>query len=252
MKKLSNIAKNIFFGIRICFLSSKGYFLLKTLILLSTTLLPLYNIGLWREILNCITEQSEKTVLWSLSTYLAINLIIYILEKLDSFVNDRYGDELQCYIENIMIDKTSRMDLSFFDSSKMADRVRYTRSTFNVVNEMTWLVFTIISEVFNIIAVFIIVFMYKWWIAGAVILLEIPYLIYNKKYTEKRLSMEKEQVTNNRKRDYFAQMPFNNEIQFEIKLNKIGKYIVDSFHSIWKKIMPLIKRLMYVMLLWVL
>lgn len=242
MKKLFDIIKNIWFGIKICFLSSKRYFLLKCLVLLSTTLLPLLNIWLWKEVLNGIVALDEEIVIYSLCIYLAVKLIIYVLAQFEYYVNDRYRDELQFYIENVMIEKTSRMDLSFFDSAQMADKVRHARSNFNIVSEMTWLVFTIVSEVINIISIFVIVCAYKWWIAAAAILLLIPFLVYNKKYTEKRLKMEKEQLRDNRKKDYFSYMLYDNNIQFEIKLNNIGKYIIDNFNNIWQKIYNINKR----------
>ena len=44
------------------------------------------------------------------------------------------------------MDKTSRMDLSFFDSAKMGDKARHARNYFLSKMNMSWLVFDIIKD----------------------------------------------------------------------------------------------------------
>ena len=110
----SGLLKNIWFGIKTCFLASKIYFLLKVIILLSTTAVPIINIWLWKEVINGIVDREVERLIWFLGIYLSLKLAVYILDKINEYVNSRYEDHLQFYIENIMMDKTSRMDLSFF------------------------------------------------------------------------------------------------------------------------------------------
>ena len=135
-----------------------------------------------------------------------------------------------------MMEKTSRMDLSFFDSAKMGDKVRHARSNFGVVTQMPWTVFNILSAFINVIATLIIVCTYKWWLGFVTLLLLIPFMVYNKKRTERKLEMEKEQLRDNRKKDYYQDVFFNNDIQFEIKLNNIGAYFIDKYKQIWLKL----------------
>ena len=141
------ISGNLWFGIKTGFLASKKHFVLKLLILLSTTLIPLVNIRLWREILNGLVSgnPARDVILVCLLLYLSLKFVIYLLARLDQYVNGRYSDELQFYIEGVMMEKTSRMDLSFFDSASMGDKVRHARSNFNIMTGITWLVFDILS-----------------------------------------------------------------------------------------------------------
>lgn len=103
-------------------------------------------------------------------------------------------DELTFYIEGVMIEKNVEDGFGFFDSAKMGDKVRYTRSNFKIMDEMTWLVFDILSEVINITATFAIVCAYNIWIGMATVILFIPYMVYNKMHIEKKLKIEKEQI----------------------------------------------------------
>ena len=234
----SGLVKNVWFGIKTSFLASKFYFSMKLLILVSTTAIPLVNILLWKEVLNGIVDyqNSSKTVIVCLAVYLSLQLTTYLLAQFNTYVNSRYSDELQFYIEMVMMEKTSRMDLSFFDSAKMGDKVRHARSNFGVMTQMTWTVFDILSAFINVIATLIIVCTYKWWLGIVTLILLIPFVLYNKKRTERKLEMEKEQLRDNRKKDYYRDVFFNNDIQFEIKLNNIGTYFIDKYKETWLKL----------------
>ena len=234
----SGLVKNVWFGIKTSFLASKFYFSMKLLILVSTTAIPLVNIWLWKEVLNGIVDyqNSSETVIVCLAFYLSLQLTTYLLAQFNTYVNSRYGDDLQFYIEMVMMEKTSRMDLSFFDSAKMGDKVRYARNNFGVMTQMTWTVFDILSAFINVIATLIIVCTYKWWLGIVTLVLLIPFMLYNKKRTERKLEMEKEQLRDNRKKDYYSGVFFNNDIQFEIKLNNIGAYFIDKYKETWQKL----------------
>lgn len=234
----SGLFKNVWFGIKTCFLASKFYFSMKLVILMFTTLIPLVNLWLWKEVLNGIVDfgNSKQTVLVCLVIYLALQLATHLIDQFDNYVQDRYSDELKFYIDAVMMDKTSRMDLSFFDSAKMGDKVRHARNNFLTMMNMSWLVFDIISAFINVVATLIVVCTYKWWLGIVTLVLLIPFMLYNKKRTERKMKMEKEQLRDNRKKDYYNGVFFNNDIQFEIKLNNIGTYFIDKYKETWQKL----------------
>jgi ABC-type multidrug transport system fused ATPase/permease subunit len=234
----SVFVENVWFGIKTSFLASKFYFSMKLLILVSTTAVPLLNIWLWKEVLNGIVDyqNSSRTVIICLTVYLSLKLATYLLAQFNTYVNSRYSDELQFYIELVMMEKTSRVDLSFFDSAQMGDKVRHARSNFDIMTQTTWLVFDIVSAIINVVATLIIVCTYKWWLGIVTLVLLIPFMLYNKKRTERKLEMEKEQLRDNRKKDYYSNAFFNNDIQFEIKLNNIGSYFIDKYKETWQKL----------------
>lgn len=211
---------------------------MKLIILMFTTLIPLVNLWLWKEVLNGIVDfqNSKQIVIACLLIYLALQLATYLIDQFDNYVQDRYSDELKFYIDAVMMDKTSRMDLSFFDSAKMGDKVRHARNNFLTMMNMSWLVFDIISAFINVVATLIIVCTYKWWLGLVTLVLLIPFMLYNKKRTERKLQMEKEQLRDNRKKDYYRDVFFNDNIQFEVKLNNIGSYFIGKYKETWQKL----------------
>lgn len=234
----SGLFKNVWFGIKTCFLASKFYFSMKLVILMFTTLIPLVNLWLWKEVLNGIVDfgNRKQTVLVCLVIYLALQLATYLIDQFDNYVQERYRDELKFYIEEQMMDKTSRMDLSFFDSAKMGDKVKHVRNNFLTMMNMSWLVFDIVSAFINLVATLIIVCTYKWWLGLVTLVLLIPFMLYNKKRTERKLQMEKEQLRDNRKKDYYRDAFFNDNVQFEVKLNNIGSYFIGKYKEMWRKL----------------
>lgn len=234
----SGLFKNVWFGIKTCFLASKFYFSMKLVILMFTTLIPLVNLWLWKEVLNGIVdfESCKQTVIVCLVIYLILQLATYLIDQFDNYVQDRYSDELKFYIDAVMMNKTSRMDLSFFDSAKMGDKVRHARSNFTTMMNMSWLVFDIISAFINVVATLVIVCTYKWWLGLVTLVLLIPFMLYNKKRTERKLQMEKEQLRDNRKKDYYRDVFFNDNVQFEVKLNNIGSYFIGKYKETWQKL----------------
>lgn len=234
---LGGLFKNIWFAIKTCFLASKFYFSLKLLVLLSTTAIPLVNLWLWKEVLNGIVDfaNSGQRVIVCLVVYLVLLLITHLLARFDGYVEDRYSDELKFYLDETMMDKTSRMDLAFFDSAKMGDKVRHARNNLGTMMNMSWLVFDIISATINVITTLVIVCAYKWWLGIITLLLLIPFMLYNKHHTERMLEIEKEQLRENRKKYYYHDRFFDNNVQFEIKLNNIGTYFIDKYKALWLK-----------------
>ena len=177
--KASEIIGSVWFGVKTCFLASKFYFSMKLVILIFTTVIPLINLWLWKEVLNGIFDyqNNKQSIIVSLALYLFLTLVTYLIYNFDNYIQNRYSDELNFYIEAVMMDKTARMDLSFFDSAKMADKVKHARDNFGTMINMSWLVFDIISAVINVITSLIIVCTYKWWIGLITIALLIPYFV---------------------------------------------------------------------------
>lgn len=240
----SGFFQNVWFGIKTCFHASKFYFCMKLVVMLSTTVIPLVNIWLWKEVLNGIVhyDTQAQTVLVCLCIYLALELVSSLLDRFDSYVDGRYGDELRFYIEKVMMEKSSRMDLSFFDSAKMGDKVRHARSNFNAMTQLTWVVFRILSKCVNVVATLVIVCAYKWWLGLLALVLLLPYMLYNKQRAEKKLQMEKEQLRDNRKKEWYRDVLFDNSVQFEIKLHDIGSYFIARYKEVWEKLYRINKR----------
>lgn len=233
----SDIVNNVWFGIKTSYCASKKYFLAKCIILCSTTVIPLLSIWIWKTVINAVpTGEFTFQLIMCLTAYLLFNLCSSLLGRLDEYISGRYSDELMFYIDHVMIKKTARMDLAFFDSASMGDRIQATRENFSIMTDITWLVFNILSESINLVLTFVIVCTYRWWLGFAVLIFLIPYTIYNKKKMERDLRIEREMIRDNRKMGFYLDSFLDNDIQFEIKLNNIGTQFIHAFQTIHQKV----------------
>lgn len=242
-KTFSSFIKNFFFSLKTSYFASKKYFLYKCIILMITTFFPIVNTLLWKEILNGITTKNLTVdITIYILIYFVLKILLYLFRKIDSYVSRRYDDELQFYIDSIMIEKTSRMDMAFFDSASMGDKIRNAGMNFYIMTDVIWLSFNILSEIISIIITFVLLCSYKWWIGVITLILLIPFMIYNNAYAKKRLKLEKRQIRNNRKKDYYGDVFFDNNIQFEIKLNNIGTYFIKKYKDEWERLYTINKK----------
>ena len=248
MKKnnfLRDLFKNIRFAVNMCYRASKKYFVLKCLISVCTTFIPIITVLLWKEILNGIATDitaNRHTVITCLAVYAALTLLSYLIVSFDTYVNDRYMFELRFHVDEIMMKISSRMDLSFFDSASMGDKVQNARDNFNALEPMTWLVFQIISEFVGIITTFLFVASYNVWIGIATLLLCVPLMIHNKSWTEAELRRNRAQNRERRKMSWFYNVFADNNAQFEIKLNDIGSFHFKRLKEIWSSLYKINKR----------
>ena len=241
---LSGLSKNVWFGVKTCFFASRFYFSLKLLLLLFSTAVPLVCLWLWKEVLNGLTDGQNKVekIAACLAVYLALRLAIYLSDQVAIYVEYQYDKKLKFYMDSVLMDKISRMDLSFYDSAKMGDRVRRVRSNYPLAIGLSWRVFEILSAFVNVIATLSIVTAYKWWLGLVTFVCLIPYMIYNKKHSERRMNLEKEQLRDNRKKEYFHDVFSSNDVQFEIKLNNVGNYFIKRYRELWQKLYRINRR----------
>ena len=124
MDALKRCVGNILFSFQSSFRASKKYFTAKCAIAVVTIGIPLITFGLWREILNGITYGAPvKTVLCSVAAYLALELLLRAVGKVNDYILVRYRESMNFYFEKVTLEKTARMELAFFDSSSMADKI---------------------------------------------------------------------------------------------------------------------------------
>ena len=237
-KSFKEIIECVVFGIRISFAASTKLFLFKSIILCFKTIIPILYMQIWERILNQLSfyKIGNAERIWSsVCIYLILYVSVSMTDKVNEYISSRFDDAVIFYIEKVMMDKTSRMPLEYYDCAKMGDKIVYTRNNFNTMTEMAWLVFDILSEMVNIILSFVILCRFNIFIGFFSVVFLIPYFVFQKYHTERLLKMQKKQVRDQRKLEYFLGAFDDNRIQFEIKLNGIGKYFIKCYSQIWTK-----------------
>lgn len=229
---------NILFSFRSSFLASRKYFTVKCVISIITIVIPLVNMTLWRNILNGITDKTPvRTLLYGMAAYLMLELLLRIVGKINDYILIRYRESMHFYFEKVTLDKTARMELAFFDSSSMADKISRAQSNFWSMEETTWTVFNLVSEMANIIIAFCIAASYNVWIAVAAVLFMIPSSINHNRYIRNLRNSEIAFSEDVRKIEYFQSVFLDEQVHFEMKLNGTGDFFVKYFMKLKDKML---------------
>ena len=235
---------NVFFSLKTSFLASKKYFLLKCLILLSTTAIPLASMWIWKNILNGITSKTSSTFLGGLLiAYFILSLTTHVLSSINTYIERRYSEATDFYFEGIMVGKVAKMDMSYFDSSSMADKISQAQDNSWVMEETTWTVFTILSEILNVGTALFIAYVINPWIALIAILFMLPSAVNYKKYMDALIDDEYAMRSDQRKIEYLTSLFMDEQIHFEMKLNNTGSYFLNQFTKLKKKILKVVTKL---------
>ena len=235
---------NVAFSLKTSFLASKKYFVLKCVILVSTTAVPLLTMWIWKNILNGIIAKMSWTSLTGMFvTYFMLQMTTRILSSINSYIERRYNEATDFYLEGVMVNKTAKMDMSYFDSSSMADKISMAQDNSWVMEETTWTVFTLFSEVLNVGSALFIVCCVNPWIALIAVLLLLPSAVNYKKYMDALIANEHAMRTDERKIEYLTSLFLDEQIHFEMKLNNTGEYFLNQFMSLKKKILKIATKL---------
>lgn len=238
MDEVKKCIRNIVFSFQSSFLASRKYFAVKCAISVIAIVIPLVNMTLWRNILNHISLKApEKTFFYGIAAYLALELLLRIAGKVNDYIQRRYEESMNFYFEKVTLDKTAKMELSFFDSSSMADKISRAQSNFWSMEETTWTVFHLVSEIVNVIIAFSIVASYNIWIALAAVLFMVPSSINYNRYMKNLDRLEIALSGEERKIEYFESMFLNEQVHFEMKLNGTGGYFLKYYMQLKNKIL---------------
>lgn len=238
MDEIKKCIRNIAFSFHSSFLASKKYFTIKCAISAVTIVIPLANMALWRNILNDISFKGpQQKLLYGITAYLALELLLRTAGKINDYIQRRYEESMNFYFEKVTLDKTAKMELSFFDSSSMADKISRARSNFWSMEETTWTVFHLVTEIVNVIIAFSIAASYNIWIALAAVIFMVPSSVNYNRYMKNLERLEIALSGEERKIEYFESLFLNEQVHFEMKLNGTGGYFLKYYSQLKHKIL---------------
>lgn len=243
MKKMKEDIQNFLHSVKILFAASPKYFIAKLIVTIISAVLPFAPYYLWRGLLNMLVDyvtDSRAEILSSIVLftilYCLIQLIQSIFSSIEKVVSYKYNDEVSYYLDNILIDKMAHIDLAYFDSSKLKDKMNYTAQMMqpctlglldymlSITQQMVWLIFaTIIVSQLNIVLVIII------------ILLTIITFLGEKFLGNKERLFRREHSKEERRLGYYRSLFFGNSLH-DVKLFNLKGYFSQLYKTQWKQL----------------
>ena len=237
-EKLTGFLSNLAYSFTLSFRASPKYFIGKCLLLIVNSVFPFLTALAWKNLLNDLTVQSSITpyAIMLVTVYLGLTIIEHFKEMLDNRIEMCYYDAIETYRDGIMISKLSHIDLAYFDSASLQDKLSIAMSGYSTLSDIIWWAFNLVSCVISLVTSFVIVARYNWIIALLTPLFVIPGYLYQKAQIRRNEKVNEALARDTRFRDYYYSLFFNPGVTMEMKLNRFGDYIYNKYLTSRKKI----------------
>ncbi len=201
MKITANVKEyltNFKYAAKIIFAASKKYFILKTVMSVVSSIIPYIPMFLWRELINALSAlvsgESDGIVqkIWQFVVlYCVVSLAENLLKTVSDYIVFKYEDEINYYIDNLMVDKVSSADIGFFDSSELKNHLNNSWNLIYSAKQMVTFVFDMLQGFIRLGCSFVLLLTLSLWMIPVAVLLCIPSVIWDDKIEKIDYQFEK-------------------------------------------------------------
>lgn len=239
MNKLKLYLNNFHYASMIIFAASRKYFIYMLALSLIGSVLLYIPLFLWRELINGLAlavggdlAQLGQTVWVFAFGYVAVMLLGKLLDTVSEFVAYKYNDAIQYYLDNLMIEKVAAMDLAFFDSSDLKDKLNNSWSLIFSIKNMVTFVFDIVQKAIRLMISFSLMLTLSFWLIPVIALLCVPSVISDRKVNELDYQFQKEHEKAHRRLEYYKELFFEGARQ-EVRLYGLKDYFSSLYVDEW-------------------
>ena len=238
MNKIKEYLTNLKYAVGIIYTASKKYFILTMFLSLGYALIPYLPMFLWRELINSLTVAVKGDLVPFLKAagmlalgYGASLLAEDLLRTCYSFVKFKYNDAIKYFMDNLMIEKASSVDLAFFDSSDLKDKLKNAwRLTWSMEN-MVAIILQMMEGCIRLVISFALLLTLSPWLVLIIVLLCIPSIIWDKKVNEIDYRFRNEHDKTERKLEYYKNLFFEGARQ-EVRLYNLTGYFTSLYSNL--------------------
>ena len=243
MNKWKKIYKNnkflfikIFKYNKLLFFIRLGFAIITSISSLVTILLPKY-------LLEAMFSNELNRVIWVLSIYFILSILISLLSTLYGNYNRISSEKMYLNIINEFLNKGICLDLSFFDKSESYSK--YNRAFGNCCNVIESCNNTILSVITSVIQILMIVSVLLWaniYIFIAVFIFIIISIIINNVLKKIDYDFNVALSEKNKQVNYLYRLFYTPQFMRDIKANVIDKFIFEKKQAINNEILDLSKK----------
>jgi len=167
--------------------------------------------------------------------YCSLLVFRSILSSLTKIINYKYNDEVKYYLDNLLVDKMSQIDLAYFDSHMLRDKMMYANSHFTSSTQyMLRVIFNTIEKIISIGAAAAL--LVQWFSLFALLsaIIIVPAFIFERIMQKREQNFDIEHVSTSRRLTYFAGL-FMGETLKEMQLYNTAAHFIEKYKTLWNK-----------------
>lgn len=219
-----------------------GMTLLLVLFKIISSLIPVIQIYLVKETIDAVTEtfNQQPGALAYAVQLLGIQGLFLLLDKLIQFLDKLIGfraqQHLKYHFEMLLIRKSSRLPLRYFDRPDYFDQLERAAFGMDVKGFSIFILsMSLLRNSVSIVGMIYILISFHWILAIAVLLMLIPNLWVNARFGQQKYMQMILQTPTQRKTHYLLQLLHNRNAAKEIRVYNNAPYLISKWHSLfWK------------------
>ncbi len=231
MKKIKESLSAFGQSISLTFRACGHYAILRLLFSFLLACLPFVSASIWRNVLN---ELSESNHVWK---QLAVFVIFWgmsqLIRKIDGFIDYKYNDRVNLYLETVFLDKYKDIDLSFYDSGETQNKLQHVQNIKNSVVGLSSNLFSVLEYLIRMIWAFVLLTQLNFWVGPVSVLLFLPVILCQIKTNQITIKYDKESAAISRRSQYFKLLFRNRKNISDIKVYGLHELFIRRFSDAW-------------------
>lgn len=199
-------------------------------------LIPLYLMKLLLDSFATGVKPDFSQIVWILVAFAILKIVGIILSNIQSYIGMLQGDILADYMSNILIRKSIKTDLEYFDSDDYHDIFSRALGQGGRPLAVLGSINALGISVFMLIVITLFLFTLHWLIPFALIFVAIPVAYTRWYYSEKNVELKEAQTQRNRKAGYFQRVLTHADYVKEVRVFDYGRKLLNGFLNIRKLI----------------
>lgn len=239
MGKIKNYLKKASFSIKITYQAAKYYFVLKSALSLLLSFVPIVKIYIWKIIIDLLISASANEMLTGLVKYAILYFTVHIVQeliiKMSQYIEYKYNDKVNYYVENLLLEQFAAVDLGFYDSSEYRDKLN---QVWDIKSSVTALASLFFAQVQTLLSFIVSLILFARWNAAyalVIVLCSLPIIFVEWKVNQLDINFSMQNQKNERAMRYFKYIFTNYDNSLEIKLYNIKDFLIGKYIDSWKE-----------------
>ena len=239
MGKIKNYLKNASFSIKISYQAAKYYFVLKSALSLLLSFIPIVKIYIWKIIIDLLISASANEMLTGLVKYAILYFTVHLVQeliiKMSQYIEYKYNDKVNYYVENLLLEQFAAVDLGFYDSSEYRDKLN---QVWDIKSSVTALASLFFAQVQTLLSFIVSLILFARWNAAyalVIVLCSLPIIFVEWKVNQLDINFSMQNQKNERAMRYFKYIFTNYDNSLEIKLYNIKDFLIGKYIDSWKE-----------------
>ena len=214
--------------------TSKRYTIYRIITVIFLAILPLIPLYLLKLLLdhfsNAGNEISTKYLMGLLIAFAIVAVLRILISNLSQYISLLQSDLIQDKMASILISKSIKIDLEYFDSDSYHDIFQRAlaqggRIPLAVFSSLI----TLVQNVITLLAIGAILITLHWSVTIILFFIALPVAFIRYKYSEKTVALRVKQTQEERKAGYINRVLTNTEYAKEVRVFNFGQYLLDQF-----------------------